>query len=209
MATSSARGIIFHPSPKKQARIAACTGYRPTQGITRIVLRPGLVLPYSKELRPLGPTLLNDMDVSGTIGAILTQKRKEVYSIPPGATVFEAIEMMDAKNVGALLVMEGDRLKGVISERDYTRKVVLRGKRSREAKVAEIMSTNVFTTHSREGVDECLRIMTDKHIRHLPVLDGDKVVGVISIGDLVKHVISCQQAAIAHLENYIHGGYLG
>ena len=149
------------------------------------------------------------MDVSGTIGAILTQKRKEIYSIPPDATVFEAIEMMDAKNVGALLVMEGDRLKGIISERDYTRKVVLRGKRSREAKVAEIMSTNVFTTHSRQDVDECLRIMTDKHIRHLPVLDGDKVVGVISIGDLVKHVISCQQAAIAHLESYIHGGYLG
>ena len=163
-----------------------------------------MVLPYSKELRPL-----NDMDVSGTIGAILTQKRKEIYSIPPDATVFEAVEMMDAKNVGALLVMEGDRLKGIISERDYTRKVVLRGKRSREAKVAEIMSTNVFTTHSRQGVDECLRIMTDKHIRHLPVVDGDKVVGVISIGDLVKHVISCQQAAIAHLENYIHGGYLG
>ena len=102
-----------------------------------------------------------------------------------------------------------ERLVGIISERDYTRKVVLRGKRSREAKVAEIMSTNVFTTHPRQGVDECLRIMTDKHIRHLPVLDGDKVVGVISIGDLVKHVISCQQAAIAHLESYIHGGYLG
>jgi CBS domain-containing protein len=149
------------------------------------------------------------MDVSGTIGAILTQKRGEIYSIPPDATVFEAVEMMDAKNVGALLVMEGGRVKGIISERDYTRKVVLRGKRSREAKVAEIMSTNVFTTHPREGVDECLRIMTDKHIRHLPVLDGDKVVGVISIGDLVKHVISCQQAAIAHLESYIHGGYLG
>ena len=149
------------------------------------------------------------MDVSGTIGAILTQKRQEIYSIPPDATVFEAVEMMDAKNVGALLVMEGDCLKGIISERDYTRKVVLRGKRSREAKVAEIMSTNVFTTHPREGVDECLRIMTDKHIRHLPVLDGDKVAGVISIGDLVKHVISCQQAAIAHLESYIHGGYSG
>ena len=149
------------------------------------------------------------MDVSGSIRAILNQKSDEVFSISPDATVFEAIEMMDAKNVGALLVIKQERLVGVISERDYTRKVVLRGKRSREAKVAEIMSTNVFTTHPREGVDECLRIMTDKHIRHLPVLDGDKVVGVISIGDLVKHVISCQQAAIAHLESYIHGGYLG
>ncbi len=140
------------------------------------------------------------MDVSGSIRAILNQKSDEVFSISPDATVFEAIEMMDAKNVGALLVIKQERLVGVISERDYTRKVVLRGKRSREAKVAEIMSTNVY---------ECLRIMTDKHIRHLPVLDGDKVVGVISIGDLVKHVISCQQAAIAHLESYIHGGYLG
>ena len=149
------------------------------------------------------------MDVSGTIRAILNQKSREVFSISPDATVFEAIDLMDAKNVGALLVVKQERLVGVISERDYTRKVVLRGKRSREAKVAEIMSTNVFTTNPGEGVDECLRIMTDKHIRHLPVLDGDKVVGVISIGDLVKHVISCQQAAIAHLESYIHGGYLG
>jgi len=149
------------------------------------------------------------MDVSGTIRAILNQKSREVFSISSDATVFEAVEMMDAKNVGALLVMKEEQLVGIISERDYTRKVVLRGKRSREAKVAEIMSTNVFTTNPGQGVDECLRIMTDKHIRHLPVLDGDKVVGVISIGDLVKHVISCQQAAIAHLESYIHGGYLG
>lgn len=149
------------------------------------------------------------MDVSGTIRAILNQKSRDVFAISPYATVFEAIQMMDAKNVGALLVIKEESLIGIISERDYTRKVVLRGKRSRETKVAEIMSTNVFTTNPGQGVDECLRIMTDKHIRHLPVLDGDKVVGVISIGDLVKHVISCQQAAIAHLESYIHGGYLG
>jgi CBS domain-containing protein len=137
---------------------------------------------------------LSDMDVSGTIGAVLNQKSREIYSVSP-------------KNVGALLVMDGQRLVGVISERDYTRKIMLRGKRSRETKVAEIMSTNVFTTRRREGVETCLRLMTDHHIRHLPVVDDDKVVGVISIGDLVKHVISCQQAAIAHLENYIHGGF--
>ena len=147
------------------------------------------------------------MDVSGTIGAVLNQKSREIYSVSPDATVFEAVQLMDAKNVGALLVMEGQRLVGIISERDYTRKVMLRGKRSRETKVAEIMSTNVFTTHRREGVETCLRLMTDHHIRHLPVVDDDKVVGVISIGDLVKHVISCQQAAIAHLESYIHGGF--
>jgi CBS domain-containing protein len=149
------------------------------------------------------------MDVSGTIGAILNHKSNDIFSIQSDATVFEAIEMMDNKNVGALLVMEQDRLTGIISERDYTRKVVLRGKRSRETKVAEIMSTNLTVTHRREPVEKCLRLMTDKHIRHLPVLEGDQVVGVISIGDLVKHVISCQSAAIAHLESYIHGGYTG
>jgi CBS domain-containing protein len=149
------------------------------------------------------------MDVSGTIDAILNQKSGEIFSITPNATVFEAIEMMDSKNVGALLVMDGKKLVGMFSERDYTRKIVLRGKRSRETKVAEIMSTNLTVTHSREPVEKCLRLMTDKRIRHLPVLDGDKVVGVISIGDLVKWVISCQSATIAHLENYISGGYTG
>jgi CBS domain-containing protein len=149
------------------------------------------------------------MDVSGTIGAILNRKSGDVFSIPPDATVFQAIEMMDKKNVGALLVMENDQLLGIISERDYTRKVILRGKRSRETKVAEIMSSNLTVTHPREPVEKCLRLMTDKRMRHLPVLDGDKVVGVISIGDLVKWTLSCQRAAIAHLESYIHGGYTG
>jgi len=149
------------------------------------------------------------MEVSGNIGGILSQKDNEIFSIPPDATVFEAIEMMDKENVGALLVMEDGRLVGIISERDYTRKVFLRGKRSRETKVAEIMSTNVTVTHLQEGVEKCLRLMTDQHIRHLPVLEDDKVIGVISIGDLVKHVISCQSATIAHLENYIAGGYSG
>ena len=149
------------------------------------------------------------MDVSGTIRAILNRKSGEIFSISPDATVFEAIEMMDKKNVGALLVMEGEQLIGMISERDYTRKIMLRGKRSRETKVAEIMSANLTVTHPRESIEECLRLMTDKRIRHLPVLDGDKVVGVVSIGDLVKWTLSCQSAAIAHLENYIHGGYTG
>jgi CBS domain-containing protein len=149
------------------------------------------------------------MDVSGTIGTILNHKSSEVFSISPEAMVFEAIEMMDKKIVGALLVMEQGRLRWVISERDYTRKVFLRGRHSRETKVAEIMSTDLAVTHPREPVEKCLRLMTDKRIRHLPVLDGEKVIGVISIGDLVKHVISCQSAAIAHLEYYIHGGYTG
>jgi CBS domain-containing protein len=149
------------------------------------------------------------MDVSGNISAILGQKSAEIFSVSPEATVFEAITMMDEKNVGALLVMEGEKLVGMFSERDYTRKVVLRGKRSREIKVAEIMSSNLIVTHLQEGVEKCLRLMTDKRIRHLPVLDGEKVIGIISIGDLVKWVISCQSATIAHLENYISGGYTG
>jgi CBS domain-containing protein len=149
------------------------------------------------------------MDVGGTIDVILNTKGGEIYSIASDATVFEAIEMMDKKNVGALLVMEGERLVGIISERDYTRKVFLRGKRSRETQVKEIMSRDVAVTHPREPVEKCLRMMTDKHIRHLPVLDGDSLIGVISIGDLVKHIISCQSATIEHLEMYIHGGYTG
>lgn len=149
------------------------------------------------------------MDVSGNISAILSQKSGDIYSISPDAMVFEAIEMMNNRNVGALLVMEGEQLVGIISERDYTRKVFLHGKHSRETKVSEIMSTDVFTARPQEAVEECLRLMTEKHIRHLPVVDGNKVIGVISIGDLVKHVISCQSATIAHLENYISGGYTG
>ena len=149
------------------------------------------------------------MDVSGTIDAILGQKGTEIFSVSPDATVFEAVEIMANKNVGALLVIKDGGLVGMISERDYTRKVVLRGKRSKEIKVAEIMSTEVTTTRPQESVEECLRLMTEKHFRHLPVMDGGKVVGIISIGDLVKWVIASQSAAIAHLENYIHGGYSG
>ena len=149
------------------------------------------------------------MDVSGNIGAILSQKSGEIFSVSPETTVHDAVAMMDEKNVGALLVMKDDKLVGMLSERDYTRKVMLRGKKSSDTKVSEIMSTNLTVAHPNEGVEECLRVMTDKRFRHLPVLDGERVVGVISIGDLVKHVISCQSAAIAHLENYIHGGYSG
>jgi CBS domain-containing protein len=149
------------------------------------------------------------MDVSGQIGAILNQKSSEIFSVSPDTTVHDAVAMMDSKNVGALLVMKGKQLVGMISERDYTRKVMLRGKRSAETKVSEIMSSNLTTIHPNDGVEDSLRIMTDKRIRHLPVLDGEKVLGVISIGDLVKHVISVQSATIAHLESYIHGGFTG
>src|SRR5437016_11535578 len=149
------------------------------------------------------------MDVSGNISAILNQKGREIFSVAPDASVFDAVSLLAEKNIGALLVMDGEKLLGLLSERDYTRKVMLRGKRSRETTVAETMSTDLKVVQPRQAVEECLRLMTDKRVRHLPVLDGDKVVGIISIGDLVKWVISCQSAAIAHLENYIHGGYTG
>ncbi len=147
------------------------------------------------------------MDVSGTIDAILTRKGSEIFTISPDATVFDAIEVMAQKNVGALLVVEEGRLAGMISERDYTRKIMLHGKRSRETQVREIMSRELTVTHPHESVEKCLRLMTEKRVRHLPVVDGDTLRGVISIGDLVKCVISAQSATIAHLESYISGGY--
>ena len=149
------------------------------------------------------------MDVSGNIAAVLGQKSREIFSVTPDTCVDDAVKMMDEKNVGALLVMKGNKLVGMLSERDYARKVMIRGKKSAETKVSDIMSTNLSVTHPNEGVEECLRVMTDKRIRHLPVLENDKVIGVISIGDLVKHVISCQSATIAHSESYISGGYSG
>ena len=150
------------------------------------------------------------MDVSGNISAVLGQKPSEIFSVTPDTCVDDAVRMMDEKNVGALLVMKGNKLVGMLSERDYTRKVMLRGKKSSETKVSEIMSSKLTVTHPNEGVEECLRAMTDKRFRHLPVLDeSGKVVGVVSIGDLVKYVISCQSATIAHLESYISGGFSG
>lgn len=149
------------------------------------------------------------MDVSGTIDAILGQKGSEIFSVSPDSTVYEAIELMAQKNVGALVVVENGTLLGLLSERDYTRKITLRGKRSRETPVREIMSSNLTIVTSREPVENCLRMMTEKRIRHLPVVDGDMLRGIISIGDLVKWVIASQSAAIAHLESYISGGYSG
>jgi len=149
------------------------------------------------------------MDVSGTIEAILAQKGTDIFSVSPDATVYDAVALMADKNVGALLVIQEGTLVGLISERDYTRKVMLRGKRSRETFVHEIMSSGLTVISPREPVENCLRMMTDKRIRHLPVVDGEAIRGVISIGDLVKWVIATQSAAIQHLEMYISGGYTG
>ena len=145
------------------------------------------------------------MDVSGTIRTILSHKSGDVFSISPEATVFEAIEMMEAKNVGALLVMEREQVVGIISERDYARKVVLHEKSSKDTPVRDIMTSPVVSVSPNHTVDECMRIVTAKRIRHLPVVQGEKVVGVVSIGDLVQRVISTQGETIQYLQEYIVG----
>lgn len=147
----------------------------------------------------------NTMNISGTVGAILNQKGHHVYSIAPDATVFEAIQLMGDKNIGALLVTWEEKLVGVISERDYTRKVALKGKSSRETKVREIISSPVVSTTPSHSVEECMRLMTSNRVRHLPVLEGEKLVGIVSIGDLVNWTISAQDAAIEQLKSYIAG----
>lgn len=139
-----------------------------------------------------------------TVQQILNQKNvSDIWSITPDATVFEAIQMMADKHVGALLVMENSSLKGIISERDYAREVILKGRASRDTLVGQIMSAPVISVTPAHSVSESLSLMTDKHIRHLPVVEGETVCGIISIGDLVKDVIVDQQSTIEQLENYI------
>src|SRR5688500_10359377 len=143
------------------------------------------------------------MNTYGTVGTILRRKGNQVYSISPDATVFEAIQMMADKNEGALLVMTEEKVKGVISERDYTRKVALKGRSSRDTKVREIISSPTISATPAHSVEECMQLMTVNRVRHLPVLDGEKLAGVVSIGDLVNWTISVQGAVIEQLENYI------
>jgi CBS domain-containing protein len=142
-----------------------------------------------------------------SVERILRQKGSEVYSISPDATVFEALETLEEKNVGALLVMAGDSLVGLLSERDYVRKVKLKGHSSTDLKVEEIMSSPVVTVSSKATVDECMFFMTNKRCRHLPVVEDGKVVGVVSIGDLVNWIMTVQDVTIHQLEDYICGKY--
>ena len=144
-------------------------------------------------------------ELSTTVDAILRKKTSGTLSIAPDDSVYRAIEIMAEKGVGALLVMEGALLVGILSERDYARKVVLKGRMSKETKVAEIMSSPVISVSRKHTVGECLRIITDNHIRHLPVTEAGAVVGVLSIGDLVNFVITEQQETIRHLQAYISG----
>ena len=143
--------------------------------------------------------------MTGFISEILSHKNGTVWTIAPSATVFEAIQMMAEKNVGALLVLERGKLLGVISERDYTRKVALKGKSSKETPVREIVSGNVITVTPQHTVEACMRLMTEHRVRHLPVVDGEGILGVVSIGDLVNSIISAQHSTINQLETYITG----
>lgn len=134
---------------------------------------------------------------------ILRDKGEGVYSIDANACVFDAIKLMAEKEVGALIVTEGDGLAGIISERDYTRKVILRGRTSQQTRIHEIMTTEVITVHPRQTINECMRLMTKNRIRHLPVVEGDGLIGMLSIGDLVKAIIEEQQFTIEQLQSYI------
>jgi CBS domain-containing protein len=147
------------------------------------------------------------MELAGTVSWILAQKSSAVWTVRPDTTVYDAIKLMAEKNVGALPVVENDGLLGIISERDYTRKVILQGRSSKETRVSQIMSTDLVVTHPNERLTECMRVMTEKRVRHLPVMQDGKLNGILSIGDVLKWLISAQTATIEHLEQYIVGAY--
>ena len=140
-----------------------------------------------------------------TIRQLLQTKGHDLWSARPDTSVYDALQLMDEHSIGALLVLDGDDLVGIFSERDYARKVVLKGKTSRGTTIGEIMSRRVSCVRTNQTIEECMALMTDRRIRHLPVLEDEKLVGVISIGDVVKAVISEQEFVISQLENYITG----
>jgi CBS domain-containing protein len=144
-------------------------------------------------------------ELATTINDVLKRKSGQVWSTRPDASVYQAIEIMADKQVGALLVMEQDELVGIISERDYARKIILKGRSSKETPVVEIMTSPVITVSPRHSVGDCMRIITENRVRHLPVLESGAVTGMISIGDLVNWIITEQQETIRHLEAYISG----
>jgi CBS domain-containing protein len=147
------------------------------------------------------------MKIYDTVREILRMKGRQVWSIGPSASVYQGIELMADKHVGALLVIAADKVLGIISERDYARKVILMGKSSKETRVEEVMTSPVISVGLGHTVDECMRIMTDNRIRHLPVIDNEQVIGIISIGDVVNWIISAQNHTIQQLENYVSGKY--
>ena len=149
------------------------------------------------------------MNLVDTVRSVIKQKGQDIWFVSPNVWVYDAIETMAEKHVGALLVIAEGKLVGVISERDYTRKVILQGKSSKQTQVKEIMTSPVIFAVPEHTVEDCMRIMTEKHIRHLPVVEDGNILGVVSIGDLVKWMISAQQQTISHLHNYITSKYPG
>jgi CBS domain-containing protein len=143
------------------------------------------------------------------IDSVLKLKGNQVWSVAPTATVYEAIEQMSGKGVGALLVLREGRLAGIISERDYARKVILMDRSSKHTEVREIMTSPVITAAPGDTVEDCMRMMTENRIRHLPVVDQDRVVGIVSIGDMVNWIITAHEETIGHLQSYIAGQYPG
>lgn len=139
-----------------------------------------------------------------TVQQLLESKRQKVVSVAPGTTVLDTLKVMAEKEIGAVLVLDGERLAGIFSERDYARKVVLQGKSSKDTPVGEIMTEKLVCVSPDQTVDDCMGLMTDKRIRHLPVLEHKKVIGVISIGDVVKEMLSEKEFVIKQLESYIH-----
>jgi CBS domain-containing protein len=140
-----------------------------------------------------------------TVNQILANKSSAVYSVSPQTTVFEALEVMMQKNISALMVMEGQTLMGIFTERDYARKIALQGKSSKETPVSAIMTTELITVSPKDTIDYCMNVMTQRHIRHLPVVENAIVCGMVSIGDVVKSIIEVQQSTIEQLESYING----
>jgi CBS domain-containing protein len=140
-----------------------------------------------------------------TVNQILAQKGKEVYSVLPSITVYEALVCMSEKNIGAILVIEDTILKGILSERDYARKIALKDKSSKETLVKEIMASNVITVKPNDKLEFCMELMYNKKIRHLPVIENEIVIGIISIGDVVKSIIDLQKETIQYLDSYISG----
>ena len=142
-----------------------------------------------------------------TIAQLLNAKGNQIWSVEPKATIFEALEIMSEKEIGALLVMEDGKLTGIFSERDYARKVILKGKSSKETPVGELMTKKVFYIDSQKTTNDCMAMMTAKRIRHVPVIEDNQVMGIVTIGDVVNQIISEQEVTINHLENYITGSH--
>jgi CBS domain-containing protein len=140
-----------------------------------------------------------------TVRSVLKSKGNTIWSIEPDTLVFDALKVMADKNIGALLVIKEDRLIGIFSERDYARKVALKGESSHKITIKDIMTSEVIWVNPEQSIEECMELMTSKHIRHLPVLENKKLIGLISIGDVVKAIISQHEDTIKHLENYITG----